>query len=230
MKQVNKNGILKMNLQFFADQDGTGNEPPVETPPKDIIEKEVNNIQESNGTAPKKEVVKEPQQPEGKVYTQAELNEMMAKEKQQGRNSVYNKYGLTEQQLEAVAAIFKQQEEAPPVDPNYDMQMKQRILRAEVGRELALVHVKPDTVDDMTTLAVSRIDDINNYDMERVREIVKDIKQKHTTSFEGQSEIQKQISGTGNNIGGTNVNVNAQKATNIGKRLAELNKQNSVVK
>lgn len=224
MKHKNENGILKMDLQFFADDEVA---PAEIAPASDVITKAVESIQESNGTAPKKESVEE--QPTTKTFTQEEVNRMMAKEKNEGKQSVFNKYGLTPEQLEAIAGIVNKEPAQPTVDPSYDLQMKTELLKARVGQELALAHVKPDNVDDMITIVTSKIDDVVNYDINQLKELVKDTKQRHQASFDVPSEIQKQISGTGNNIGGSNINTNTAKATNIGKRLAELQKSNSVV-
>lgn len=177
-----------------------------------------------------------PAQPAAKTFTQDEVNAIAAREKNEGRKSVLNKYGLTEEQLSGIAQVLN-----PTASPAGAAQQPQavdntetlrRLLIAETKAELAISGVKADAVEDMATLVTARLK-LDGYTKEDIQNAVKEIKTRHSASFGIQTNIEPGAAGVGtNNIGtggtGGNFAGNAQtpRATGagesggLGKRLA----------
>lgn len=177
-----------------------------------------------------------PAQPAVKTFTQEEVNRIAAQEKNEGRKSVLNKYGLTEEQLAAIAPILNPQKQAAAqavVAPSIDMEMARRVLVAEAKSELALSGVRNDAVEDMVLLVTAELKP-DDYKLDDIKERIKQIKTRHAGSFATQTTVesgtttQTNTSGTGGNFAGnTQTTTTAAKSIgdgnpgSIGKMLAE---------
>ena len=102
-----------------------------------------------------------------KTFTQAEVNKMMAKEKHQGVNSVYNELGIKPGDKKALAAVKeylasqKSEEqkalEAEAAKAQEVADAEQRATMAEAKAEAMMLGVQSQFVDDAVTLALAKV-------------------------------------------------------------------------
>lgn len=169
-------------------------------------------------------------QPAGKTFSQDDVTRMMTREKQQGRNAVFNELGIdpndtkTIEMVKAIMAAQKQDEE-PPVAPSADLiEAQHRADVAEAKAEAMMLGAQPKFVDDIVTLATAKLQDSDETDFKTV---VSQIKEKYPVWFgEGGSDDDPKNSvgsrGTGSSIGS---NAGAKKDAgagelSLGQRLA----------
>lgn len=169
-------------------------------------------------------------QPAGKTFSQDDVTRMMTREKQQGRNAVFNELGIdpndtkTIEMVKAIMAAQKQDEE-PPVAPSADLiEAQHRADVAEAKAEAMMLGAQPKFVDDIVTLATAKLQDSDETDFKTV---VSQIKEKYPVWFgEGGSDDDSKNSvgsrGTGSSIGS---NTGAKKDAgagelSLGQRLA----------
>lgn len=169
-------------------------------------------------------------QPAGKTFSQDDVTRMMTREKQQGRNSVFNELGIdpndtkTIEMVKAIMAAQKQDEE-PPVAPSADLiEAQHRADVAEAKAEAMMLGAQPKFVDDIVTLVTAKLQDSDETDFKTV---VSQIKEKYPVWFgEGGSDDDSKNSvgsrGTGSSIGS---NAGAKKDAgagelSLGQRLA----------
>lgn len=169
-------------------------------------------------------------QPTGKIFSQDDVTRMMTREKQQGRNAVFNELGIdpndtkTIEMVKAIMAAQKQDEE-PPVAPSADLiEAQHRADVAEAKAEAMMLGAQPKFVDDIVTLATAKLQDSDETDFKTV---VSQIKEKYPVWFgEGGSGDDSKNSvgsrGTGSSIGS---NAGAKKDAgagelSLGQRLA----------
>lgn len=169
-------------------------------------------------------------QPAGKTFSQDDVNRMMTREKQQGRNAVFNELGIdpndtkTIEMVKAIMAAQKQDEE-PPVAPSADLiEAQHRADVAEAKAEAMMLGAQSKFVDDIVTLATAKLQDSDETDFKTV---VSQIKEKYPVWFgEGGSDDDSKNSvgsrGTGSSIGS---NAGAKKDAgagelSLGQRLA----------
>lgn len=148
-------------------------------------------------------------QPAGKTFSQDDVTRMMTREKQQGRNAVFNELGIdpndtkTIEMVKAIMAAQKQDEE-PPVAPSADLiEAQHRADVAEAKAEAMMLGAQPKFVDDIVTLATAKLQDSDETDFKTV---VSQIKEKYPVWFgEGGSGDDSKNSvgsrGTGSSIG-----------------------------
>lgn len=102
-----------------------------------------------------------------KTFTQAEVNKMMAKEKHQGVNSVYNELGIKPGDKKALAAVKeylasqKSEEqkalEAEAAKAQEVVEAEQRATMAEAKAEAMMLGVQSQFVEDAVTLALAKV-------------------------------------------------------------------------
>ncbi len=125
----------------------------------DQTETDVNSGNET-GTAGKEEKVE-------KTFTQAEVNKMMAREKHQGVNSVYNELGIKPGDKKTLSAIKeylasqKSEEqkalEAEAAKASEIAKANERAAIAEAKAEAMMIGVQTQFVEDATTLALAKV-------------------------------------------------------------------------
>ena len=167
----------------------------------------------------------QPQQPAVRTFTQEEVNRMMAKEKGQGRNAVYNELGISPDDEEAIA-IVRQLMSGRATENSDVTKLTARVEEAEArAREaeakLALLEagVLPDYVEDAMAIAAAR-------GVEDPKEAVKELKPRYPMYFSEPAAKQQPGSGsTGQR--GTGATPKASSGTpkqpekgSMGKRLA----------
>lgn len=180
-----------------------------------------------------------------KTFTQAQVNKMMAKEKQQGKSSVYKELGINPEDKAAVAAIkafidaqkTKEQKEAEQKSESESKvnEAEARAAKAEAKATALAAGANPEFVDDIVALAMVKVDDDND-----VESVIEELKEKYSFWFSdeeksGDSAEDKKNSvgkrGTGSSVGGKKSSSNQNSsAKGIGKRLAAARKPSSSAK
>lgn len=153
----------------------------------------------------------------GKLFTQKEVNRFTAREKEQGRNSVYRFLGLDpkdKKTIEAVKSFVESQkaEEQKNAEREAEnntklLELEQRAMLAEAKAEVMALGVKGQFVDDAVTLALAKVSDDND-----LKTVVSSFKDKYPIWFKPSEEDK-------NSVGqrGTGSSVNNSKETNDGK-------------
>lgn len=174
-----------------------------------------------------------------KTFTQEQVNKMMAREKNQGRNSVYKEMGLDPKDSKMInmfkAFIESQKtDEEKDAEKNLENQTKaaeaeSRALFAEVKVEAMMQGAKNQYVEDITTLVLSKLADESNDST--AKSIIGEFKTKYPIWFnaEGDSEEKGKVGQKGT---GSSININDKKKGNdsksgLGARLAAQRKVSS---
>lgn len=154
----------------------------------------------------------------GKLFTQKEVNRFTAREKEQGRNSVYKALGLDpkdKKTIEAVKSFVESQktEEQKNAEREAEnnaklLELEQRAMLAEAKSEVMALGVKGQFVDDAVTLALAKVNDDND-----LKTVISSFKNKYPIWFKPSEEDEKGSVGQR----GTGSSVNNSKETNNGK-------------
>lgn len=154
----------------------------------------------------------------GKLFTQKEVNRFTAREKEQGRNSVYKALGLDpkdKKTIEAVKSFVESQktEEQKNAEREAEnntklLELEQRAVLAEAKAEVMALGVKGQFVDDAVTLALAKVNDDND-----LKTVISSFKDKYPIWFKPSEEDEKGSVGQR----GTGSSVNNSKETNDGK-------------
>lgn len=222
-----------------ASGSGAGNQP---AEPKDDQNNGATNPADANGSGSDDgdDSQSDGNQPAGKTFSQDDVTRMMTREKQQGRNAVFNELGIDQNDtktIEMVKAIMaaQKQDEEPPVAPSADLiEAQHRADVAEAKAEAMMLGAQPKFVDDIVTLATAKLQDSDETDFKTV---VSQIKEKYPVWFgEGGSDDDSKNSvgsrGTGSSIGS---NAGAKKDAgagelSLGQRLAASKKHSKPAK
>lgn len=167
-----------------------------------------------------------------KTFTQADVNRMMANEKKQGRNSILKELGFKDVKAATeFISKYRPQDESSKTEDQRNAENEERIRDAEdratvaeAKAEAMILGAKPEFVDDVITLAMSRLTDEKN----DFKEIIGSIKTRYPNLFVGNSEDENKAGqkGTGGNPG---KGANGKKEENsLGSRLANAKRQNIV--
>ena len=162
--------LLRLGMQYFADGDGEG-EGEGSTTAGDGASN--NNSTEGHAE---------------KTFTQAEVNRMMAAEKRQGRASVLNELGIDAKDKDALAKLKqliddnktegqKQSERLKELETTLST-AEQRAQKAEYKLAVLTMGCNPIYVDDVLTLAQSRVTDTVDFEA-----ALKDVKTKFPAFF-----------------------------------------------
>lgn len=167
-----------------------------------------------------------------KTFTQEDVNRMMAREKEQGRNSVYNKLGIDpndNDSIELIKAILSAKNGQVKDDSDNDedtsskndehlVELERRATIAEAKAEAMVMGVKPQFVDDVVTLASAKIAEQEGAEFKTV---IGDLKQKYPLWF-GTEEDSSNVGqrGTGSSINSDSGSKGSDAKEGIGKRLA----------
>lgn len=175
-------------------------------------------------------------EPKEKTFTQKQVNQMMAREKKQGRSSVFQELGVNPDDAKMLAMIKalvdstktdeqKQQEQQAQANAKV-AEAEQKAMLAEAKAEAMQFGVQAQYVDDVVTLAVSKMSD--NTDL---KTILGELKTKYPVWFttdddndegdKGQSGVQATgQKGTGASVKGSDKNKGTGATAGLGKRLA----------
>ena len=127
-----------------------------------------------------------------KTFSQAQVNKMMTREKNQGRNAVYKELGIDPKDSKAIAmvkALIESQktDEQKAAEKDAEAQNKareaeQRAQVAEAKAEAMMLGVKTQYVDDVVTLALAKMTEDSD-----LKTIIGEFKTKYPVWF-GESE------------------------------------------
>lgn len=189
---------------------------------------EQNQNQNQNGSEQEQQNNNSQEQNTGgeKSFTQSQVSSMMAKEKRQGRESVYKELGIDANDSKMVELIKNfigsqktseqvQQEEAA-ANAAKIAEAEHKAYIAEVKVEAMKLGVSPEYVDDAVTLSLAKKTDDSD-----IKSIVAELKSKYpmwftTTEEKGGPAGQK---GTGASVNGAEPKPNGEKK-GLGARLA----------
>lgn len=171
----------------------------------------------------------------GKTFTQEQVNKMMTREKNQGRNSVYKELGIDPKDTKMVnmfkAFIESQKtDDQKAAEKETENQTKineaeQRAIVAEAKAEAMTLGVKPQFVEDIVTLALAKMTDDSD-----LKTIIGEFKTKYPVWF-GESEEDDKSGkdngkgkvgqkGTGSSINNSGKDNKGEETKGIGARLA----------
>ena len=168
-----------------------------------------------------------------KTFTQAQVNKMMAKEKNQGRNAVYKELGIDPKDTKTVnmfkafvesqktdeqKAAEKQTEDQAKVN-----EAEQRALFAEAKAEAMMLGVKSQYVEDVVTLALAKMTEDSD-----LKTIIGEFKTKYPVWFGESSDDKKDDKGkekagqkgTGSSVKTSEKDKKGEGTKGLGARLA----------
>lgn len=172
----------------------------------------------------------------GKTFSQDQVNKMMTREKNQGRNAAYKEMGIDPKDTKMVnmfkAFIESQKtEEQKAAEKEAENKTKmneaeQRAQLAEAKAEAMMLGVKPQFVDDVVTLALSRMTEGSD-----LKTIIGELKTKYAVWF-GESEEEDEddkkddkknktgMKGTGSSVKNSGKEKKGEEQKSLGARLA----------
>lgn len=154
----------KIGLQFFAD-DGKGDdkaEPEAEEDEDDVDDSGSNDKGKDSKSTGGKDTKNT-----DKTFSQAQVNKMMTREKNQGRNAALKELGIDPKDSKAIAMVKaliesqktdeQKQAEKDAEAQNKAREAEQRAQVAEAKAEAMMLGVKTQYVDDVVTLALAKM-------------------------------------------------------------------------
>lgn len=219
--------IFKIPMQYFAeDDDNKANGDDGANGDSNNSSNDGNNNGDNKSTTGSNDGEKKE-----KTFSQEQVNRMMAKEKNQGRNAVYNELGINPKdtkQIEALKAYLESQKTDAQKEAEKQIaadaaikEAEERVKLAEAKAEAMMLGIKPQFVEDAVTLALSKSDDRD------IKSILSEFKTKYPVWFEDEEGAKSK--GTGSSLKGTQANKSnddKNKPQGIGARLAAQRKGN----
>lgn len=163
----------------------------------------------------------------GKLFTQKEVNRFTAREKEQGRNSVYKALGLDpkdKKTIEAVKSFVESQktEEQKNAEREAEnntklLELEQRAMLAEAKAEVMALGVKGQFVDDAVTLALAKVNDDND-----LKTVISSFRDKYPIWFKPSEEDKGSVGqrGTGSSVNNSKETNDGEHKNGLGARLA----------
>ena len=200
----------------------------------EILDNEETEDQEDEDTGADDEKGKDETNKE-KTFTQAQVTRMMSKEKKQGKNSVYKELGIDPKDTKMIA-MFKAFVNSQKSDEDVAAENKaendaklaeaeRKALTAELKAEAMMMGVKTQYVEDIVTLAMSKMTDEDA----DAKVIMGEFKKKYPVWFgEGSDEDDSESTGkkgTGSSVSNKDKNNKGGKSKSLGARLAAQRKQ-----
>lgn len=217
LDELRKNGhLVTMNLQKFAEEED-----------KDKDESDGDGEEEEKDTSTGETKVDE-KKDEGKTFTQAQLNKMMAREKQQGRVAALKEFGIDpkdpkalEKLKSAIDSMKTDEQKSSEAQAEKDKayaEAERRALVAEAKVTALQEGIQPKYVDDAITLAMAKITDDGSQD--ELKTVIGELKTRHPNWFEESEEGTSSKKGTGSSIKNLDKGKKKEEDTGIGARLA----------
>lgn len=168
-----------------------------------------------------------------KTFTQKQVSQMMAREKKQGRDSVYKELGINPEDAKMLAMVKalvdstktdEQRAQEQTARANAEKaQAEQRAMLAEAKAEAMSLGAQPQFVEDVVTLAISKMSADTD-----LKTVIGELKTKYPVWFtqtegEGENGGSNAVGqrGTGSSLKGSAANKGGSDgATGLGKRLA----------
>lgn len=166
-----------------------------------------------------------------KTFTQAQVTRMMSKEKKQGKNSVYKELGIDPKDTKMIA-MFKAFVNSQKSDEDVAAENKaendaklaeaeRKALTAELKAEAMMMGVKTQYVEDIVTLAMSKMTDEDA----DAKVIMGEFKKKYPVWFGEDDSESTGKKGTGSSVSNKDKNNKGGKSKSLGARLAAQRKQ-----
>lgn len=175
-----------------------------------------------------------------KTFSQSQVNRMMAREKNQGRNAILRELGIDPKDKNAIAAVkalieSQKTEEQKQAEKEKEQKEKmteaeERATKAEAKAEAMILGVKPQYVEDVVTLALSKTSKDEEADL---KTIIGEFKTKYPVWFGEDSkedEKEKDKKKTGQKGTGSSVKTSKKDTDDnkgLGARLAAQRKGGS---
>lgn len=185
--------MLKIGMQYFAEP-GEGKDKPEDNDGN-------SSPDDNNGDNGKPE-----DKPE-KTFSQEQVNKMMAREKNQGRNSVFSELGIdpkNEEQINKLKEFIESQKTdtqkavETELKANKELDEANKKLKiAEAKAEAMMMGVKSQYVEDAITIVLSKL---SNDDTRDIKSVLSEFKTKYPVWFE--DEEGKGSKGTGSSLKG----------------------------
>lgn len=195
-----KENMFKIPMQFFAEADDDSNANNNQNGNNDDSQNkgdDSNNKSKNDGEANGKK--------DEKTFSQEQVSRMMAKEKNQGRNSVYNELGINpkdEEQIKAIKAYIESQKtdsqkaaEKVLAENAALKEAEEKVRIAEAKAEVMMLGIKTQFVDDAVTLALAKTTDDRD-----IKSVLAEFKTKYPVWFETEEDKKKQNKGTGSSL------------------------------
>lgn len=208
-----------MNLQYFASNEEDEDSKDDEEGKEDEVEEDKKKDSESTND-------KSGGKKSGKTFTQEQVNRMMAREKNQGRNAALNELGIDPKDSKMVKMIqafiaSQKQEENESIKDDSETQQKlqeaaDRALKAECKAEAMALGAKREFVDDIVTLVMAKYEE-----GAEVNTLIGEVKTKYKNFFE--SEKEEEDNSTGKKGTGSTIKrgkENKEEPKGLGTRLA----------
>ena len=176
----------------------------------------------------------------GKMFSQEQLNRMMTREKNQGRNAVYRELGINPKDSKAIAMVKaliesqktdeeKQKEKEDEATQKMN-EAEQRAQLAEAKAEAMMLGVKTQYVEDVVTLALAKMTEDSD-----LKTIIGEFKTKYPVWFGESEEDDKQKDkkqktgqkGTGSSVKTSKKDEKNSEEKGLGARLAAQRKGGS---
>lgn len=175
---------------------------------------------------------------EEKTFTQAQVNRMMTKEKNQGRNSVYNELGIKPGDKKTLAMIKSfiesqktDEQKAAEAEQNSNKELEEanrKVIIAEAKAEAMMLGIKKQYVEDAVTLVISKIENEET----DAKTALGELKSKYPVWFEKDDDKnQTGKKGTGSSVktkgGNGSSSKQGSEEQSLGARLAAKRKSSS---
>lgn len=169
----------------------------------------------------------------GKTFTQEQVNKMMTREKNQGRNAVYKELGINPKDSKSIAMVkalidSQKTDEEKQVEQESENQTKiteaeERAKVAEAKAEAMMLGVKTQYVEDVVTLALAKMTDDSD-----LKTVIGEFKTKYPVWFGESDEDEPKkdakaktgMKGTGSSVKSTKEDSKKEETKGLGARLA----------
>lgn len=175
----------------------------------------------------------------GKTFTQDQVNQMMAREKKQGANSVYKALGISAKDEETKKAIREflesrktdaQKQAEAELKKNAEVEeANKRVAVAEAKAEAMQLGVQKQYVDDVVTLVLAKVSSEDGLD---IKTVIGELKTKYPVWFEEEEKEDKKEKAKKTGQRGTGSSVKTKKdkdseGKSLGAKLAARRKTGS---
>lgn len=194
-------GLLPLNLQFFAGKGDDGDDDDNDDDDSDDDNSDDNADDDDNSDDNNDDSNKPGKG--GKTFSQDEVTKMMSKEKRQGRDAALRELGIDpkdKKAVEAVKAYIDSQKTDDERAAEKDTEVREANRRAQIAEakaEAMTMGVKPQFVDDLITLVLSKKSDDSELDLKTT---IGEFKTKYPVWF-GKSEDDEDESDDENKTG-----------------------------
>lgn len=163
-----------------------------------------------------------------RTFTQEEVNRMMAKEKRQGKSSVYKELGIDPNDKKSLAMIRalidSQKDDETDEATNSEIdEANHRAMVAEAKAEAMMIGILPKYVEDAVSLALPKVTEEKD-----LKSVMRELKAKYPiwVKVDDSDPNNKGKSGTGSSLGNSGSKGGDDKSKGIGARLAASRKAN----